>query len=144
MMYWTTWTLIPLCATISSLEKLLKQGLTQHGGDIDCLGKEDPPTLQEQQCMHQVHMEQLDHISHVLDQVYMQYTLTGSIPSPMVPPLREALLKFHALMSELSKISDTFGNKSYVQLKSSRDKVERSGTNLDSISSSIAATQLYI
>ena len=29
----------------------------------------------------------------------IQYTLTGSIPSPMVPPLREALLKFHALMS---------------------------------------------
>ena len=59
----------------------------QHGGDIDCLGKEDPPTLQEQQCMHQVHMEQLDHISHILDQAYMQYTLTCRIPSPMVPPL---------------------------------------------------------
>ena len=44
--------------------KLLKQGLTQHGGDIDCLGKEYPPTLQEQQCMHQVHMQLLDHINH--------------------------------------------------------------------------------
>ena len=49
--------------------------------------------------MHQVHMEQLDHISNFLDHAYRQYTLTGSILSPMVPPLREALLKFHALMS---------------------------------------------
>ena len=34
-------------------------------------------------CIHAVHLDQL----------------TGSIPSLMVPPLREALLKFHALMS---------------------------------------------
>ena len=93
-----------VCYNLQFDGKLLKQGLTQHGGDMDCLGKEDAPTLQEQQCMHQVHMEQLDHISHILDQAYMQCTLTCSIPSPMVPPLREALLKFHAL----SKISDTF------------------------------------
>ena len=92
-----------VCYNLQFDGKLLKQGLTQHGGDIDCLGKEDPPTLQEQQYMHQVHMEQLNHISHILDQAYMQYTLTGSIPSPMVPPLREALLKFHALMSGTMK-----------------------------------------
>ena len=92
-------------------------------------------------------MEQLDHISHILDQACMQYTLTGSIPAPMVPPLREALLKFHALMSGTIKDIRHFRQQKlefYVQLKSSRDKVERSGTNLDSISSSIAATQLYI
>ena len=49
--------------------------------------------------LYQVYMELLDHINHILDQAYMQYTLTGSIPSPMVPPLREALIQYHALMS---------------------------------------------
>ena len=88
-----------VCYNLQFGGKLLKQGLTQHGGDIDCLGKEDPPTLQEQQCINQVHMKLLDHINHILDHAYMQFTLTGSIPSLMVPPLREALLKFHALMS---------------------------------------------
>ena len=108
-------------------------------GILTVLGKEDPPTLQEQQCMHQVHMELMDHINHILDQAYMQYILTGSIPPPMVPPL----LKLHALMSGTIKDLRHFRQK-YVPLKSSRDNVERSGTNLDSISSSIAATQLYI
>ena len=98
-----------VCYNLQFDGKLLKQGVTQHGGDIDCLGKEDPPTLQEQQYMHHVHMEQLDHTSHILDQAYMQYTLTGSIPSPMVSPLREVLLKFHALMSGTIKDLRHFG-----------------------------------
>ena len=40
-------------------------------GILTVLGKEDPPTLQEQQCMHQVHMELMDHINHILDQAYI-------------------------------------------------------------------------
>ena len=31
-----------VCYNLQFDGKLLKQGLTQHGGDIDCLGKEDP------------------------------------------------------------------------------------------------------
>ena len=94
-----------VCYNLQFDGKLLKQGLTEYHGDIDCLGEEDPPTLRERIQIH-VHHEELALVQHMHDIILAasSQSFNGEVPLPMVPPMRDALQSWHVLINKLKDL----------------------------------------
>ena len=63
--------------------KLLKVGLTEKHGDIDCLGEEPQPTLEQRRMLHDRDINQLATTGDMFLTAWRQFNEHGVIPSPM-------------------------------------------------------------
>ena len=88
-----------VCYDLQYDGKLMKQGLTQSHGDIDCLGEENGTTLSQRREEHEQETEFLVDFDQLMSSVGKNTNHGNSIPSHMIPPVRRALQKLHILLS---------------------------------------------
>ena len=91
------------CYNLQFDGKLLKPGLTDKYGDIDCLNEEPPPTLSDRKTQHQLNNTILDKTQDLFTVAARQSTETQGIPYPMLPAIGDGCRSVHQLMCDTVK-----------------------------------------